>query len=98
MREISSFHQEVEGHIDTHESMGWDTWPWTLGGYGDLAPMDLTDYYADAARPAGRIYFAGEHISPFPGWIQGAVYSALLAVKDIVTCLLYTSPSPRDRG
>ena len=31
----------------------------------------------------GRIYFAGEHLSPWSSWIQGALWSGLKAVKEI---------------
>ncbi|HEU4766727.1 MAG TPA: FAD-dependent oxidoreductase, partial [Pyrinomonadaceae bacterium] len=31
----------------------------------------------------GRVYFAGEHLSPLFSWIQGALSSALKAVQDI---------------
>jgi monoamine oxidase len=31
----------------------------------------------------GRIHFAGEHLSPWSSWIQGALDSGLRAVKEI---------------
>jgi monoamine oxidase len=33
--------------------------------------------------PEGRVHFAGEHLSPWFSWIQGALESALRAVKEI---------------
>jgi len=36
-----------------------------------------------AAAPEGRIYFAGEHLSPWFSWMQGALWSGLKAVKEI---------------
>ncbi|MGK5637158.1 flavin monoamine oxidase family protein [Streptomyces sp. URMC 126] len=37
-----------------------------------------------AARPAGRLFFAGEHCSTAPAWIEGAIESALHAVHQVV--------------
>ncbi|WP_312018622.1 NAD(P)/FAD-dependent oxidoreductase [Streptomyces sp. I05A-00742] len=37
-----------------------------------------------AARPAGRLFFAGEHCSTAPAWIEGAIESALNAVHQVV--------------
>jgi monoamine oxidase len=32
----------------------------------------------------GRIYFAGDNTSLFPGWIEGAISSALRTVNQII--------------
>ncbi|MFI9719670.1 flavin monoamine oxidase family protein [Streptomyces sp. NPDC052396] len=37
-----------------------------------------------AARPVGRLFFAGEHCSTTPAWIEGAIESALNAVAEVV--------------
>ncbi len=31
----------------------------------------------------GRLFFAGEHCSTAPAWIEGAIESALWAVEDV---------------
>jgi monoamine oxidase len=31
----------------------------------------------------GRVHFAGEHTSPWPGWIQGALHSGLRAASEV---------------
>jgi len=36
------------------------------------------------AAAEGRIHFAGEHTSPWPGWIQGAIHSGLRAAREAV--------------
>ncbi|MCH0566880.1 MULTISPECIES: NAD(P)/FAD-dependent oxidoreductase [unclassified Streptomyces] len=36
-----------------------------------------------AARPQGRLFFAGEHCSTMPAWIEGAIESAVDAVHEI---------------
>ncbi|MBH1938225.1 FAD-dependent oxidoreductase [Streptomyces sp. AV19] len=44
-----------------------------------------------AARPVGRLFFAGEHCSDAPAWIEGAIASAL----DAVNRLVHYVPGPR---
>jgi monoamine oxidase len=34
--------------------------------------------------PEGRVFFCGEHTSPWSGWMQGAFESALRAVAQIM--------------
>jgi monoamine oxidase len=36
------------------------------------------------AKPEGRVHFAGEHTSPWIGWMQGALQSGLRAAREIV--------------
>jgi len=39
--------------------------------------------YLSASAADGRIHFAGEHLSPWSSWMQGALWSGLRAVKEI---------------
>jgi monoamine oxidase len=34
-------------------------------------------------RPGGRVHFAGEHTSPWPDWIQGALHSGLRTAREV---------------
>ncbi|HSK63991.1 MAG TPA: FAD-dependent oxidoreductase [Pyrinomonadaceae bacterium] len=52
----------------------WSRGAWAFVGFGD---------FATAVAPNGRIHFAGEHLSPWFSWIQGAISSSLRAVKEI---------------
>lgn len=52
---------------------------WSRGAW---AFVGLTDF-ATAIVPEGRIHFAGEHLSPWFSWMQGALSSGLRAVKEI---------------
>jgi len=40
-------------------------------------------YLARIAEPEGRIYFAREHVSAWPAWMQGALASAQGIVAEI---------------
>ena len=52
----------------------WSRGAWAFVGFGNLAT---------ALAPEGRIHFAGEHLSQWPSWMQGALSTGLRAVKEI---------------
>jgi monoamine oxidase len=43
----------------------------------------MTGILVDAEKPEGRIHFAGEHLSRFQGWMQGALESGLRASREV---------------
>ena len=52
----------------------WSRGAWCFVGFRDFGGASAVD---------GRIHFAGEHISQWSSWIQGALSSGLRAVKEI---------------
>jgi monoamine oxidase len=44
----------------------------------------LANFFDEARKPEGRAFFAGEHLSITPGWIQGALESSLREVAKMV--------------
>jgi monoamine oxidase len=52
----------------------WSRGAWAFVGFNE---------FATTVAPNGRIHFAGEHLSPWFSWIQGAISSSLRAVKEI---------------
>ncbi len=82
-RSVSRFHPEVLDYIDSHASKCWEQNRWSMGAYADTFPGDAGDYYHDGLMAEGNLFFAGEHLSPFHGWIQGGIYSSLRAVAEI---------------
>ena len=57
----------------------WTEDEWSRGAWGFVGVLETVT----ASEPDGRIYFAGEHLSPWFSWIQGALSSSLRAVKQI---------------
>jgi monoamine oxidase len=56
----------------------WTEDEWSRGAWAFVG-LD----FLSAAAPDGRIHFAGEHLSPWVSWMQGALSSGLRAVKEI---------------
>ena len=57
----------------------WDEDPWVLGAWAHPERKTLEV----GARPEGRIFFAGEHLSDNASWMQGALQSGLRVVKEV---------------
>lgn len=83
---LSKLHPQINqnGVLRKMVSWSWDNHPWSGGAFTFLMPYLQTSLYKDVIAPEGRIYFAGEHASTEHAWIQGALESALTAVKEIL--------------
>jgi monoamine oxidase len=80
-------------HFEGGDSFVWNDQPFQRGAYA-VYPKGTYDSLAPyVSQPEGRIHFAGEHTSPWPGWIQGALYSGLRAVHEVVQAYRATQMS-----
>jgi monoamine oxidase len=86
--ELSALHPELRrpDMVLDAASMAWGEHPWSLGctarRWGKDAAQRADEMHR-ASRPQGRLFFAGEHCSSAPAWIDGAIESALHAVAQI---------------
>jgi monoamine oxidase len=85
-RLVARLHPQVleDGVVDEDASFFWDQYQWANGSFCELEPGQQATLHNDAVRPEAGVHFAGEHTSLDTGWIQGAVSSALRAVREIV--------------
>src|SRR5438045_8398974 len=60
----------------------WGLDPWQRGSFALHTPGQI-GFIETLAQPEGRIHFAGEHTSPWSGWMQGALESARRVVREI---------------
>lgn len=84
---VGRFHPQIRDYLDSEEpyaSIAWDQYSFAAGAFSSPSPNDLQIFFPGADQHAGRLFFAGEHLSPYPTWIQGALWSALQAVMQIV--------------
>lgn len=61
----------------------WDHDPFALGAGAWYGVGQFITLEPHVAPPEGRIHFAGDHASPWPGWVQGALHSAHRAVREL---------------
>ena len=79
---LSKVHPQVsqQGTIQQLESWSWDNHRWSLGAWSFMKPYQHQGLYEHIISPEGRVYFAGEHTSTNPAWMQSALESSLQAV------------------
>jgi monoamine oxidase len=88
LQELSKMHPEVlrPGMILDAVSLTWGRHWWSEGAASVRWGKDITtceEERVQAARPQGRLFFAGEHCSSTTAWIEGAIESAVNAVREI---------------
>ena len=79
----------MPGLLDNLEggvSICWDAEPYARGGGAWFRPGQ-SGLRRVIAEPHGRVHFAGEATSPWPGWVQGAFDSARRAAAEILDAL-----------
>lgn len=88
LHELSRMHPELlyPGMVMDAVSLAWGQHRWNAGAGTVLWGKDAATYEEErvqAARPEKRLFFAGEHCSSTPAWIDGAIESAVNAVREI---------------
>jgi monoamine oxidase len=86
-QDLGKVHPQVsqQGTIQQLESWSWDNHRWSLGAWSFMKPYQHQSLYEYIVSPEGRIYFAGEHTSTNPAWMQSALESSLQAVAAMLT-------------
>ena len=79
LKQLDSMFDGLRQNFERGATKCWMEDEWSRGAW---AFVGLSDFFT-ASSPEGRIHFAGEHLSPWFSWMQGAVSSGLRAVKEI---------------
>jgi monoamine oxidase len=69
----------VKGH-----SIAWENDPFAQAAYSFYAVGSLTRVMPLLAVPEGRLHFAGEHTSPFIGYMEGALESGVRTSRELL--------------
>lgn len=56
-------------------SVDWNADPLARGAFAWFKAGQMSELMPHIATPEGRVFFAGEHTSPYFGWMQGALQS-----------------------
>lgn len=76
-------HPQYAEEFSSGISISWHKVPWVLGCYGIWEDKER-DYSAAVTMQEGeRIVLAGEHLSYLPAWQEGAILSALDAIRQL---------------
>ncbi len=85
IREIEKVFPGSSDLIEHTATVAWPNEPFTRGSYMALAPGEVTAHWQMLFEPAGRLLFAGEHATPFQGYMEGAVESGQRAAASIIS-------------
>lgn len=70
-------------NFENFASHSWTSDPWSLGAAAEFKAGQLTAFDKFLRTPEGRIHFAGDHTSPWNGWMNGALESGVRAATEI---------------
>ena len=62
----------------------WGKDPYAGGAFSVFRPGQMTAWAGILAKPEPRMHFAGEHLSPWNGWMEGALWSGERAAQEII--------------
>lgn len=79
LKQVDEIFSGLRANFERGVTKCWLDDEWSRGAWAFVAFSD----FATAVAPEGRIYFAGEHLSAWVSWMQGALSSGLRAVKEI---------------
>ena len=76
-------HADYRQHVETGVTVAWHRMNYMMGCTSQWTAEARQQHFAILQQPAGRHYLMGDQISYHPGWQEGAVSSAHLAMADI---------------
>ena len=79
LKQLDSMFDGLRENFERGATKCWQEDEWSRGAW---AFVGLSDFLT-ASVQEGRIHFAGEHLSPWFSWMQGALSSGLRAVREI---------------
>jgi len=74
---------KLREHYEGGASVCWDEDEWARGAYAWFKPGQMETLLPHIARAEGRVHFAGDHTSPWPGWMNGALESGNRAAREV---------------
>lgn len=79
---FEQIHPGLRAEFEAAATFSWSSEKYSRGAYL-VARVGDFEALASAATPEGRIHFAGEHVSPWPGWMQGALHAGFRAAREV---------------
>jgi monoamine oxidase len=74
----------------------WSTDPRALGAFAMFRPGQLTELLPQLVASEDGIHFAGEHTSPWTGWMEGALESGERAAREVLAAVRRAWPETTD--
>ena len=75
---------QIESQLQKGFVQIWGRDPYAGGAFSVFKPGQMTAWAGAIGAPEGRVHFAGEHLSPWNGWMEGALWSGEHAAQEII--------------
>lgn len=75
VEELARLRPSSRGNVEFARYLDWGRHPGSLGAYMYYRPGEVRRFRAQVGEPAGRVYFAGEHIGQIDPGMEGACES-----------------------
>jgi monoamine oxidase len=83
INQLGRVHPGLQDYAENIVTMIWSKDPWAKGAYFLARLEQMAELFPHVATPEGRVFFAGEHTSSWPSWMQGALQSGLRAAREV---------------
>jgi monoamine oxidase len=83
VNQVQLVHPAIREHLEGGSSICWDDEQWSRGAYAWFRAGEMRRMLPHLATPEGRIHFAGDHTSPSPGWMNGALQSGNRVAREV---------------
>lgn len=80
---MERIHPGIRENFEVSASHSWLTDPLSLGAAVEFKAGQMSAFDPYLALPEGRFHFAGDHTSPWNGWMNGALQSGERAANEI---------------
>lgn len=79
----------LDSIVECHKTVDWNQQQWFRGAFAINLPGQKINFAYTILEPEynNRVFFAGEHTSVKHGWMQGALYSGMLAANTLAVNL-----------
>ena len=84
LNQVEEIYPGSRQHLVAAQTAEWQNNPYMFGGYSNFSAGQVTQFWEALRSSNGRFFFAGEHISTFIGYMEGAVLSGQRVAKEIV--------------
>ena len=83
LKAMEKVHPHIRKNFEGGVSKWWDEDDWARGAYSWFRPGQMTELLPHIGKAEGRVHFAGDHASAWPGWMQGALESGNRAAREV---------------
>ncbi len=84
LQTLEVMYPECRAQVLTARSYDWQADPFALHAYIHHPPGYLTEALPLLRQPEGRVYFAGDYLSMFVGYMEGALESSAAAAHGVL--------------